>query len=90
MKYVLPIAAMICTAGATLLMLVFTMAGMANSTPEQLRSMKWWAGGLSLLSLACVTIGALLLRQGRSELAALVAFLPTAIMGTIFLVQVLK
>ena len=84
MKHLLPIAAILCTVLSTLLMLVFMMAGAANSSPEQLRSMKWWAGGLSLLSVVCVIAGIMLLRRGRTGQAALVAFLPTGILFWIF------
>ena len=89
MKYVLPILAMLCTAGSTLLMLGFMLAGAANASEEQLRSMKWWAGGLSLLSLVCVVVGIVLLRQGRSGHAAVVALVPTVVMGMILMVAVL-
>ncbi|MBK7752667.1 MAG: hypothetical protein IPI41_08710 [Flavobacteriales bacterium] len=61
MKNLLPIAAMLCTACTTLLMLVFTLAGMPNSTAEQLRNMQLWAGGLCLLSLLCIVVGIVLM-----------------------------
>jgi hypothetical protein len=88
MKYLLPLAAMACTGGATLLMLGFLLAGAANASADQLRSMKLWAGGLGLLALVCVIAGILLMRQGRSGHAAVVAFAPTVVMGLILLVAV--
>ena len=89
MKNLLPIAAMLCTACTTLLMLVFTLAGMPNSSAEQLRNMQVWAGGLCLLSLVCVVVGIVLMAKDRSRQAALVAFLPSAVMGLIFLALLL-
>lgn len=89
MKYLLPIAAMLCTAFCTLVMLVFLLAGMANSSPEQLRSMQLWVAGLCLLSLVCVVAGIVLMRRDRPGAAALVAFLPTAVMGCIFVLLLL-
>ena len=89
MKSLLPIAAMLCTACTTLLMLVFTLAGMPNSSAEQLRNMQVWAGGLCLLSLVCVVVGIVLMAKDRSRQAALVAFLPSAVMGLIFLALLL-
>ena len=86
MKSLLPIAAMLCTACTTLLMLVFTLAGMPNSTAEQLRNMQLWAGGLCGLSLVCVIVGIVFMAQDRPRQAAVVAFLPSAVMGLIFLV----
>ena len=80
-----PIAAMLCTAFATLLMLVFTVAGMPNSSEQQLRTMKLWAGGLCVLSLVCIGIGMVLTARGHFGPAAVVAFLPTFVMGCIFL-----
>lgn len=90
MKYVLPIAAMLATGLATLLMLVLMVAGAANSSDEQLRTMKLWAGGLSLLSLVCVVLGIVLLRQDRSGHAALVAFIPVMVMGFLLLLAVVR
>lgn len=90
MKMVLPILAMVCTAGATLIMLVFMMAGAANAGPEQIRSMKRWAWVLGLLALIGVVAGIALLRHDRSTLAAVVAFAPTVVMGGALVVSLLK
>ena len=82
MKYVLPVVGMVCTAFATLLMLVFMMAGAANSSADQLRSTKLWAGGLSILSLMCIVAAIVLMRRDRCDMAALVA---VVVMGILYL-----
>ncbi len=84
MKYIPPIAGMLCTAFITLMMLVFTLAGMANASAEQLRSMKLWAAVLALLALACIVGSIVLMRYDRFGLAALVAFIPVMVMAIIF------
>lgn len=86
MKYVPPIAGMVCTVFITLLMLVFMVAGMANASDEQLNSMELWATVLSLLSLACIVGSIVLLRKRRFAPATLVAFVPVAVMLVIFVV----
>lgn len=80
---------MVCTVGATLLMLVFHLAGAANASPEQIRSMKMWAGGLSVLSLVCVIAGIILMRNGQTAWAVSVAFLPTVVMGILLFIALL-
>jgi hypothetical protein len=65
MKLLLPILAMICTAGATLTALVFCMAMGANSSPAQIRALNLWMGGLSLLGVAGIVVGILLIRAGQ-------------------------
>ncbi|MEO8068284.1 MAG: hypothetical protein ABI599_11380 [Flavobacteriales bacterium] len=89
MKYLLPIAAMVCTVGTTLLMLVFHAAGAANAGPEQIRSMKLWAGGLSILALVCVIASIVLMRNGQIAWAALIAFIPVVVMGIVFFIALL-
>lgn len=90
MKLILPIGAMICTALATLTALVFCMAMGANSTPAQLRVLKLWMGGLSLLGVAGILVGMLLLRAGQPNWAAVAAFAPTVIYGIILSLSLLK
>lgn len=80
---VLPILAMICTALATLTALVFCMAMSANSTSGQIRAVKLWMGGLSLLGVAGIIIGVLLLRAGSPGWATGVSFAPVIIMALI-------
>ena len=90
MLLALAILAMICTALATLTALVFCMAGGANSTPAQIRALKLWMLGLSLLGGAGITAGILLLRAGQPGWAVGVSFAPTFIMATILAVALLK
>ncbi len=90
MKLILPILAMICTALTTLTALVFCMAGGANSTPAQIRALKLWMAGLSLLGLAGIVVGVFLIRAGLPGWAAGAAFLPTVIMAIILIIVLLK
>lgn len=80
---ILAILAMICTALATLTALVFCMAMSANSTPGQIRTVKLWMGGLSLLGIAGIVIGVILLRAGLPGWATGVSFAPVIIMALI-------
>lgn len=90
MKLILPILAMICTVLATLTALVFCMAGGANSTPAQIRALKLWMAGLSLLGLAGVVVGVILLRAGQPNWAAVAAIAPTVIFAIILGIALLK
>lgn len=90
MKLIFPIGAMICTALATLTALVFCMAMGANSTPAQLRALKRWMGGLSLLGVVGIVVGILLIRAGQPSWAAIIAFAPTFIMSLILGIALLK
>jgi prolipoprotein diacylglyceryltransferase len=90
MKHILPIAAMLCTGLTTLTAIVFCMAMGANSTPAQLRALKLWMGGLSLLGVAGVVVGILLIRAGQPNWAAVAAFAPTVFYGIIFSISLLK
>ena len=90
MKLILPIFAMICTALATLTALVFCMAGGANSTPAQIRALNFWMAGLSLLGVAGVVAGIILMRAGQPGWAAVAAFAPTIIFGIILGIALLK
>lgn len=65
MKIVLPFIGMIFSAIATLTALVFCMGMGANSTPEQIRALKLWMGGFSLLGLAGIVASIFLLRAGQ-------------------------
>ncbi len=90
MKLLLPILAMIGTALATLTALVFCMAMGANSTPAQFRALKLWMGGLSLLGVAGVVVGIILIRVGQSNWAAVAAFAPTVVFAIILGISLLK
>lgn len=67
MKHILPSLAIVCTVLATLTALVFCMAGGANSTPAQIRALKFWMAGLSLLGVAGVVVGIFLMRAGQAH-----------------------
>ena len=90
MLIALAIVAMLCTAFATLSAIVFCLAGGANSTPEQIRALKLWMLGLTLLGLTGITVGIFLLRAGQPGWAAGVSFAPAVIMATILAVALLK
>lgn len=90
MKFLLPILAMICTAIATLVMIVFNLAGAANASAEQIRSMKLWTGGMTLLAVAGIVAAIFLMRAGQPSWAAGAAFLPTVSIAIIFLIAVIK
>jgi hypothetical protein len=90
MKLLLPSVAMICTVLVTLTALVFCLGMGANASPAQLRALKLWMLGLSLLGVAGVMTGILLLRAGQPGWASLAAITPSLILGIIFLVAVTK
>ena len=90
MKFILPVFAMICTVLATVTALVFCMAMGANSTPEQLRVLKLWMAGLSVLGLAGVAVGLLLIRLGQPGWASVAAIAPTVIYGVLLGISLLK
>ncbi len=83
------IASMICTVGFTIMMLVLCIAGCANSTPEQLRTIKLTAGGFSLLAFLGIVGGAWLLYTGKPGLAIAVALFPTVAMMVTFVIKTL-
>lgn len=84
------ILAMLCTALATLMALVFCMAGGANASPAQVRALKLWMLGLTLLGGAGIAAGLFLLRAGQPGWAVGVSFAPAFIMATILAVALLK
>lgn len=86
----LAIVAMLCTAVATLTAVVFCLAGGANATPAQIRALKFWMLGLTLLGVAGIGGGIFLLRAGQPGWAAGVSFAPSVIMGLILAVALLK
>ncbi|MCB1123459.1 MAG: hypothetical protein KJT03_18040, partial [Verrucomicrobiae bacterium] len=74
------ILAMICTVFSTLTMLVFCLAGSANASPEQMHQINRIMGGFSLLSLAGIATGIVLLRCRKPGWALVASILPTLIM----------
>jgi hypothetical protein len=90
MKMILPSFAMICTVIATVTALVFCLAMGANSTPAQIRALKLWMAALSLLGVAGVVVGFILMRAGQPDWASLAAFAPTLIFAIILGVALIK
>lgn len=90
MKLILPIVVMVCTVLATLMAVVFCMAMGANAKPPEIRALKLWMLGLSLLGGAGVTIGIFLIRAGHPGWASLAAFVPTVIFAIILAIALLK
>ena len=92
MKFLLlaaAILAMICTVVTTLTAVVFVMSMGANATPEQIRALKLWMAGLSLLGCSGIVVGNFLMRAGEHGWAAGAAILPAVIMMLIFIVAML-
>lgn len=90
MKMILPSFAMICTVIATVTALTFCLAMGANSTPAQLRALKIWMAALSLLGVAGVVVGVILIRAGQPDWAAVAAFAPTLIFAIILGIALIK
>ena len=90
MKSVLPIVAMLITVVSTLTAVVCCMAMGANASPAQIRFLKLWMGGLSLLGLAGIVVGIVFLRGGQHGWAAIAAATPTVVIGIITLVFFIK
>lgn len=81
---------MVCTVLATLTAIVFCLAGGANASPAQISALNLWIAGFSLVGLAAVVVGIILIRSGQPGWAALAAFAPTVIFGILLLVTLLK
>lgn len=90
MNLLLPIFAMVCTAIATVTAVVFCMAMGANSTPAQFHALKLWMAGLSLLGVAGIVVGILLIRAGQPHWAAAAAFAPVILFALILGISLLK
>ena len=90
MKLLLPILAVVCTVLSTLSAVVFCLAGGANSNPEQIRALKLWMAGFSLLGVAGVVVGIILMRAGQPGWASVAAFAPTVIFGIILVIALIK
>lgn len=89
MKFLLPasaLVAMICTVLVTLTAVVFCMGMGANASPTEIRALKLWMAGLSLLGAMGIAMGIFLMRAGLHGWAAGASFLPTVIVGVIFIV----
>lgn len=90
MKFIFPILGIVLSSVATLVALVMCMAMGANSSAGQIRALKLWMSGLSLLGVAGIVGAIVLMRYGQTGWATGVAFLPTVAIIVIFLVAVTK
>lgn len=84
------IAAMLCTAFATLLMLVMCLAGGANASESEIRMIKLIMLGFSLLSAAGIVAGIFLLRSGHQGWALGSSIAPTLVMTAFLMVGLLR
>lgn len=90
MKYILPLAAMLLNVLSTITAVVFCLYMCANATPDQIRVVKYWMAGLSLLGLIGLVGGIFLLRADLLVWSTVVAFLPTVIYCVILIVGISK
>ena len=90
MPTAIAIVAMICTAFVTMTAIVFCLGMGANSTPREIRALKLWMLGLTLLGVAGISAGIFLLRAGQPGLAAKVSIAPAAIMLVVFIIALNK
>ena len=86
MEKLLPIAAMFVTALATLTAVVFCLGMGANASPAEIRALKLWMAGLTVLGVAGITAAIFLLRSGQLGWAAGVGIAPAVIMLVIFII----
>lgn len=89
MTLILPIGAILCTVAISLTMLVFCSAMGANASPAAIAALKMWMIGMSVLSLAGIVAGLVLMRS-QPNLAAILAIIPAVIIGAIFVISLLK
>lgn len=87
---VLPITSIIATLITTVVMLVFSVAGAANASAEQLRSMKLQAGGMTVLAIVGIVGAIVCLRMGHPGWAAVAAIVPAAVMVLAFIVAIAR
>ncbi len=90
MKFVLPILAMACTVLATAMAVVFCLGMGANAKPPEIRALKLWMAGLTLLGIAGIAVGIVLLRAGQPGWATVASLAPTVLFGLILAVALLK
>lgn len=84
------VVAMISTALATLTAVVFCLGMGANAKPPEIRALKLWMAGLTLLGVSGITVGIFLLRAGQPGWAAGVSFTPAVVMLIVLIVALLK
>ena len=88
MKITLAIVSMLLGTGATLVGLVFCMAGGANSSEAQIRAIKAIMLGFGLCWVASLAVGIWALATGRPGWAAGIGILPLVVVVTLFIVAV--
>ncbi len=81
---------MACTVFATLGAITFCAGMGANAKPGEIRVLKLWMLGLTLLGLSGITGGILLWREGQPLWAAGASFAPALIMLLILIIGLLK
>lgn len=86
----LTLAAMLCTVLTTLGAVVSCMAMGANAKPPDIRILKFWMLGLTILGLLGITAGVFLMRAGLLGWAAGASITPTLIIGMITLIVLIK
>jgi len=90
MRFILPSLALVGTVLATLTGLVLCMAMGANAKPPEIRILKFWMAGISLMSLTGMAVGVRLMCASKPGWAALAAFAPAVILGITLLVALLR
>lgn len=90
MPAALSIVAMICTAFVTMSAIVFCLGMGANAKSPEIRALKLWMLGLTVLGVAGISAGIFLLRAGQPGLAAGVSIAPAAITFVAFIIAVNK
>ena len=90
MKYLPPIGAMLFSLFMTLCALVFCMGMGANAKPDEIRQLKFWMAGFSLLGVAGIVVGIVLMRSGQMGNAALAGIAPAVVVLAVFVVAMLK
>lgn len=80
------ILAMICTVLATVTAVVFCLGMGANSTDAQIRTLKLWMGGFTLLGITGIGSGIFLIRTGLLGWAIGASFAPVLILLVVFII----
>ncbi len=84
------IVAMLGTVFATLVMLVFCLAAGANASAESIHRLKMIMLGCTLGSVLCLGVAIWMVTHQRPGTSALVALLPSVVMGATFLVKLMS
>ena len=90
MMFVLAGLALVCTVVVTLTAVVFCMGMGANAKPADIRTLKIWMAGLSLLGAAGVAAGIFLMCDGQPGRAAVAAFAPVVIIAVLFFAAIVR